>query len=222
MSTKERSALAAGVDALIADPDAEVLHKQMLGIIELLDRGIPARLAGRAAVLNPLVDLYATDPEAFERVIELVNRKRVESGLEELAEPAAPAGDDVSEGADRRAYMREFMAQKREKQALLVKLWNELRAEDSRLKGVRRMEFEREHAARWQDEKKRREEAARERLGRRLSEAERKQIATKLWEDVQSELDELGVFVREQIRKPLHMRAAMGFEFKVGKVKRPL
>lgn len=214
MTFDNRAALTEAADCLADDVDARQLYAQMSGIIELLERGIPAQLTGRPAILNPLVSLYSQDPQKFDRVIDLINRTRKERDLPTLAN-----GADTDD-RDRRAYMREFMAQKREKQAMLMRLWNLLRSEHDKIKGVRRMEFEREHAARWQDEKKRREEAARIRLGRRLSETERKVIATKLWEDVQGELDALEVFVNEEMRKPLHLRSRDGFQFKVGVFKK--
>ena len=214
MRQENRALLATAVDALIGDIDAQPMYLQMLGIIEMVERGFPVQLTGRPAVLNPLVDLHATDPDAFDRVVDLINRKRGEANNDPLH---GPNKDDDS---DRKVYMRDFMAKKREKQATLVHLWNELRSEHDKIKGVRRMEFEREHAARWQDEKKRREDALRVRLNRRLSEAERKAIANQLWEDVQTELDRLEEFVRSEVRKPVHQRAPGGFNFTVGVIKK--
>lgn len=213
-----REAIAEAVEMLIGDSEAVRMFAQMDGIIELVDRGVPARLTGHPATLNALIDLYTQDSEAFNRVISLIARKRAERNLPPL-ESVDPQDADA---VDRKAYMREFMANKRAKQAELVSLWNQLRAESDRLKGVRRMEFEREHAARWQDEKKRREDAARSRLGRRLSEGERKAIAQSLWEDVQGELDALAEFVRTEVRKPLHIRSRDGFEFTVGVLRKDM
>lgn len=213
MTTTDRQALAEAVDALAQDSDAADLFTKMNWIIELIDKGVPAQLTGRPAILNPLVQLYSEDVDTFDRVITLVNRTRTNNGLPTL-------DNEDSDETDRKAYMREFMAKKREKQAVLVRLWNELRAERDKIKGTTRMEFEREHAARWQDEKKAREDAARGRLGRRLSNDERKAIASKLWDDVQEELDSLEEFVRSEMHKPLHLRSPEGFKFKVGKLKK--
>lgn len=215
MTHIDRRALEEAVEALAQDSDAVDLFKKMNWIIELVDKGVPAQLTGRPAILNPLVQMHAEDPEKFERVLQLVNRTRTKAGLPELV-----AEGDEQENTDRKVYMREFMAKKREKQATLVKLWNELRSENDKIRGTKRMEFERIHAARWQDEKKRREDAARARAGSRISEAERKAIAAKLWEDVQGELDALADFVREEMRKPLHLRSREGFQFKVGVLKK--
>lgn len=206
-SPEERLALAEAANTLVADADAKALYAQMRGVLDVVERNIPVRLVGRPAVLNPLLRLAVEDHAAYDRLIELIERKRVGMGLQ----PLTP-----EETNDRRAYMREFMAVRRDRLRRLVELWNELRSENDRIRGAQRMQFEQVHGARWKDEKDRREEALRARLGRRLTIEERLGVSAKLWEDVEDELAELQAFVRDEIRKPLHARSSTGFQFKVG------
>lgn len=206
MDADAKAALAEAANTLVADADAKTLYTQMIGVLEVAQRGIPVQLVGRPAVLNPLIQLAIADEGAYERVLDLIDRKRGEAGLPALQEM----------DLDRRAYMRDFMAQRRERLRRLVELWNELRSENDKIRGASRLQFEQMHGARWKGEKDRRELALRGELGRRLTAEERRQISTKLWEDVEEELVALQDFVRQEIRKPLHMRSREGFQFKVG------
>jgi len=203
MNQNDKQALADAVDTLITDADAAALFKQLAGVYDLARKNVPVRLVGRAAVLNPLLVLWLEDEEAAERVIALINRKRDAAGL-------GPVGDG---DYMRRAYMRELMAQKRERGRRLVDLENRLRADNDKLKGTQRMDFERLHANRWYEVKKEREAAARAKFDRRLSTDELAEIATNLWTDVDSELDAFEVFVEKEERQPLSKRSARGFKF---------
>jgi hypothetical protein len=193
------------MECLIEDADAVSLFKQMTGVYDLARKGVPVRLVGRPAVLNPLLVLWLEDEPAAHRVIDLINRKRSQLGR-------SPIGD---QDFNRRSYMRELMAQKRERGRRLVELVNELRSEDDKLKGATRIEFERIHANRWLDVKKERENALREAEGRRLTADEMHTIKEQLWSDVDAELDALEEFVRQEVRKPLHARAPGGFNFRL-------
>lgn len=206
MDTRTKAALAEAVNTLVVDADAKTLYQQMQGVMEVATRKIPVQLVGRPAVLNALIALALENEEAFHRVMALVDRKREEAGLSPLVEM------DI----DRKAYMREFMAVRRERLRRLVELWNELRSEADKLRGSARMDFEQMHAARWKDEKDRREEALRVKLGRRLTIDERRLVGDQLWADVDRELASLQEFVREEIRKPLPARSRDGFRFIVG------
>lgn len=205
MDANQKALLAEAANALIEDSDAAVIYKQMLGVHELARKGVPVRLIGRCAVLNPLLELMLDDFDAAERVIELIERKRSDAGNSPLD----------NEGFDRKAYMRELMATKRERQRRLVELINMLRPDRERLKGATRMEFERVHANRWFEVRNEREDDLREKLGRRLTNDERMGIIRQLWADVDAELAELDEFVRSEMRKPLHSRAPAGFKFKL-------
>lgn len=198
------------VSALIEDSDARQMFAQFSGVLELRRQQLPVALTGRPAILNPLLSLAVEDPDVYSTVLDLIDTKRAQRGLEVLstAEPEA----------DRKAYMREFMATKRERQRRVIELLNELRADIDKIKGTARMELERVHAARWLDEKDKREHAMRKHVGRRLAMAERKSVSTQLWADVDAELDALEAFVRLQLRLPLTQRTS-SFNFRVGKPK---
>ena len=206
MAAPHNFTLAEAANALVDDEDAQALFRQFRGVLELKRRSIPVSLTGRPAVLNALLELAIEDESGFERVVDLVERRRMDKGLPRLS--------SVDEG--RQAYMREFMGIKRERQARLIELLNELRSVNDKIKGSVRLELERVHAARWLAEKHSRENAARSRLGRRLSAEERKSIADQLWADVDAELDALEEFVKVQMRLPLHARSSTGFQFKLG------
>lgn len=206
MDPESKAALAEAANTLVADADAKTLYIQMQGVLEVAARNIPVQLVGRPAVLNPLIRLALRDEPAYERVMDLVDRKRREAGLPPLSEMEL----------DRKAYMREFMALRRERLRRLVDLWNELRSENDKIRGAARLQFEQLHGARWKDEKDRREDALRVKLGRRLTADERRDVSTRLWEDVEEELVALQEFVRAEMRKPLHQRSKEGFQFKVG------
>lgn len=204
MAPEDKAALAEAVETLITDADAEQMFKQLSGVYDLARKDVPVKLVGKAAILNPLLKLWVEDETVAENVIELINRKRKDRGL-------GPIGD-----ADymRRSYMRELMAQKRERGRRLVDLANRLLSDNDKLRGTARMEFERAHANRWYEVKKQRENAAREQLARRLSATEIADIAQNLWADVDAELDAYEAFVEAEERKPLAARSK-GFDFKL-------
>lgn len=205
MAPEDKAALAEAVETLITDSDAEQLFKQLTGVYDLAKREVPVKLVGRAAVLNPLLELWIEDETVAENVISLINRKRKERDL-------GPIGD-----ADymRRGYMRELMAQKRERGRRLVELANRLLSDNDKLRGTARMDFERSHANRWYEVKKQRENAAREQFGRRLTALEIADIASNLWADVDAELDAYEEFVIAEERKPLAARSPKGFNFRL-------
>lgn len=216
MEQQSRKLLGEAVSALIEDSDARQMFTQLSGVLELKRQRLPVALTGRPAILNPLLDLAIEDPDTYGTVLDLIDTKRALRGLEVLVviEPEPEPEPD----ADRKAYMREFMAIKRERQRRLIELLNELRSDVDKIKGTARMELERIHAARWLDEKDRREYAMRKHLGRRLTIAERKSVSTQLWADVDAELDALEEFVRLQLHLPLSQRTS-SFNFRVGKPK---
>lgn len=203
MTPKEKAAIALAVECLIDDPDAVSIFRQMEAAHDLARKNVPVRLVGRPSVLNPLIDLWLEDESTAHRVFDLVNRKRSALGL-------PPIGD---EDYNRRAYMRELMAQKRERLRRLANLFNQLRTEDDKIKGPARDEFVRLHGARWNEVKTERENALRDRLDRRLTIEELNEVRTQLWKEVDQELEALEEFVRSEIRKPVHARAPEGFKF---------
>lgn len=201
----DKAALAEAVEMLILDPDAFEMFQWINRTYELAKRNVPVRLVGRGSLLNPILQLWLDDDARYASILGLINRKRDERGLTPLDE-----GD-----INRRAYMRELMAQKRERGRRLVHLMNQLRSENDRLQGSTRIEFERLHAGRWQAVRKEREDALRDRLCRRLNNEELTRIKDQLWAEVDEELDQLEEFVRIESRKPLRERAPEGFQFKL-------
>ena len=208
MDTASRAALAEAVNLLIDDPEAVRLFADMHKALELTRHGVALALTGRGAGLNPLLALATDDELGFDRVLELIDRKRQEHKLDPLG----------SSEPDRKAYMREFMATKRERQRQVITLLNELRSSHDQIRGTARIELERVHAARWIDEKDRREAKLRQDTGRRLTSEERKYVATQLWRDVGEELVRLEGWVRKEVKLPLHSRSKTGFQFSVGQL----
>ena len=205
MSNIDKAALADAVECLIEDPDSLEIFHGLNSTYELAKRGVPVRLVARGAGLNPLLTLRRDNEGTYANVLDLVNRKRQARGDNPLDE-----GD-----INRRSYMRELMAQKRERGRRLVGLVNQLRSEEDKLQGTARMEFERLHASRWQAVRKEREDALRDRLNRRLTSDEMTRIKDQLWAEVDMELDAFEEFVRVESRKPLRERAPGGFNFKL-------
>lgn len=197
MEDPSRTELAEAANQLIDSEDAQDLYKKLRWVYEVASKGLPVRLVGRAAVINPLLVLMLRDKDAGERVLQLVERKREESDLPSLE------GD---EGFDRKAYMRELMARKRERQRRLVHLHNQLRSELDKLKGADRIEFEREHANRWLTVRQEREDELRLNSGRRLTDEERKAIIAQLWVDVDAELDAYEQWINSELKKPVLSR----------------
>jgi hypothetical protein len=209
MSTEDKALLAEAVNALIVNADAQDMFVKMRGVMELAGRGFPVQLTGAAATLNPLLRLALDSPDTYERVMELVERKRSERGLDALEPP--------DEG--RPGYMRDFMRARRERLRRLVEAANLLRSDAEKIKGSARAEFERVHAARWMDEKDWREMILRAKLGRNLRAVERKDISTQLWADVDAEITAFEEFSEAEMRKPLTARSQSGFKYVLGSKK---
>ncbi len=203
MNPAEKEALALAVNTLIEDGDAESMYQAMRGVLAIARRGIPVNLTGRPAVLNPLIALAQSDEEAFDRVIDLCNRKRKERGLTSFAV------DNL-----KRSYMREYMAERRSRARRMSKLWNNLLPTADQIKGNARLDFEQQESAKWYDEKTRREEELREQLGRRLKRDELQSIAQQLWTDVDEDLDNFEKFVDAELAAPItRRRSPHAFKF---------
>lgn len=199
-----RELLAEAANVLIDDDDAPEMYKKLLWVHDVARKGVPVRLTGRPSVLNPILDLMLTDFPKAERVIQLIERKRAESHM-----------DPLIEAFNRRSYMRELMASKRERESRLLKLVNQLRSEHDKIRGLAALEFKRTHGNRWHAVRLERESAMRSSVGRRLTIEELDTLRSQLWADVDSELNDLENFVREELRKPLQLRAPNGFNFRI-------
>ena len=196
----EKTDLLTAVNILAESDQADKLVQKLKLAFEVIGRDVPIRLTGSMEGLNPLLDLMIQDLDASERVLDLVDRKRKEANLPALAE-----------SFDRKAYMRELMAKKRDRQRRLVGLANMLRSDSDKIHGADRENFEREHADRWQQWRIDAQNKMRETLGRRLSQAEITSVIGDLWLRVDAELDAYENFVHKEILKPILARSK--FEF---------
>jgi hypothetical protein len=203
MNAEQKTMLAEAVNTLIDDTDATDLYKKMMGVYELARKDFPVRLTGRSGVLNPMLDLLLADYEGGQVVLRLIETKRTTRGLPQLEDP----------NEARKIYMRELMATRRDRLSRLLKLWNTLRPDREKVRGAAKTEFERVHGNRWFAVREEREKALREQHGRRLSHHERTSLIKAFWEDVNRELDDFDVFVRNQM-KPGADRNAV-FQFKL-------
>jgi len=204
MDANEKALLAEAVETLATDDGAERMYKQLLLVYDAASGGLPVRLTGRPSVLNPILELMLEDYDTAGRVLDLIDRKRSQAGREPLD----------NGGFSRKPYMSKLMADKRARQKRFVIAWNQLRPERDALRGTARMEFERIHAARWMTVKLEREDEARARLGRRLTNEERARMTEQFWADVDAEIDALEDYAQQEMRKPATARGA-GFEFRL-------
>lgn len=205
MDANAKALLVEAVNTLVSDPDAVRLYKQMLLVYEAAAKGIPVRLTGRPAVLNPMLELMLSDYETASNVLDLIDSKRDKAGLGELDED----GDFA-----RRPYMSSLMARRRERLRRVVDAINLLRPANDAIRGAARVNYEQMVARRWNAAKTEKEAAARERLGRRLTKDERKRMTDQHWDEVEAEITDLEDFTQTELRKPLAARSP-GFVFRV-------
>jgi len=177
-----RELLQQAVNALILRPDALELFEAVDSLLNLVPR-VPVRLTGASAVLNPLLDLKATDPTAFSRVMELADTKRAALGKPPLRPPKAT-------GYDKTEYMRAFMDQKRERQKRAAEIENLRRPEKDRLIGNARLEFMRVQSAKWKAQRDAALAKAAQSSGGRLSADVREAVLATFWAGVDKQLDE--------------------------------
>ena len=129
------------VNALVQDHNAQELY-DTLTAVAFLARVHPIALTEHADILNPLLTLNRNDPDAFLRVLDLVDDKRVQAGLEPLRK--------VQESTyDKTEYMRNFMDAKRQRQRRAAEIENMFRAEADRLVGRARLDFMDAQSAKW-------------------------------------------------------------------------
>lgn len=190
MNDEERQLVKEATSILCTDDDSRKLYEHMTRAYELARKGVPVRLTGRSAVMNPLIDLMLSDHDTYEAVLQYIVKKR-----DALGQPPLEDSDQV-----RRDYMREMMVTRRARLSRLVDLWNSMRPEREKLRGKARMEFERVHGNRWFAARGDRELTMREQVGRRLTHQERTNMLISFWKEVDSELDDLEEFARNQMR----------------------
>lgn len=140
MTDKEQLAEAANL--LINDSDAPELYQTLMDVLGL-PANLPIKLSGPAAALNPLLSVARTDREKFDRVLDLVDAKRVLRELPTLRGPAAQVK------FDKNRYQRELMAERRVRQIKAVSIENLRRPPSAKLVGHARMEFMRVQQGKW-------------------------------------------------------------------------
>lgn len=201
------SFLNAAAKALVLDDDADDLAAQLFGLISVARKGVPVRLTGRPSIMNVLLDLAVADEDGFAAVVDDINEQRAANGLRPLAGTAT----------DRTRYMRELMHERRQRQRRLSKAWNSVLPDSEQVKGQARIEFEAAHAVRWGDEKRAREDALRQQVGRRINIAEKRAIDAQLWRDVDAELDAFEAHVAKLLTKPATQRNIHDYVFTLGR-----
>lgn len=143
---------------------------------------VPVRLLHPANWINPLLQVSKESPETFKTLVQWANDKRVQRGF-------TPLYSDNDE-FDKVEYMREFMAQKRERERRAVRIENAKRPERDRLVGRSREEYQRRLAAEWRAERERRMAATRASVGgRRLTKPEMQEVLRLFWEDIDTKLE---------------------------------
>lgn len=177
----EKSALLEAVNALIASPYAHEWFDAMNAVVPAAMRA-PVKLTDGPQVLNPLLRLRIKSPDAYQRVLGLIEAKREKRGLEPLVKPA-------EQGYNKTTYMREFMDAKRERQRKAAEIENLLRPDRDRLVGNTRLEFMNRQAARWKEERDTALEVARHNAGGHLSADMRKAALDEFWSNVDRDLD---------------------------------
>src|SRR4051812_23821367 len=136
MESEEKQELLEAVTALITSPDAHELLDSLNSLYPLKRAGHPVALTGAAAVLNAMLRLRIADAPGYERVLDMIEMKRVALGYDTLRK-----GTAADKGYDKVEYMRQFMDQKRERQRLAATIENLRRPEKDQLVGNARLEF---------------------------------------------------------------------------------
>lgn len=200
MDTDTKDALLEGMNLLIRSPDAHALFDAMQTAAPMIGRYKVLRLSGDAAPLNTLAILKSTHPTKYQAIIDLIERKRSEAGMEPLARPK----DDKF---DRNEYMQQFMVQKRSRERRAAEIENLLREPRDRLIGRSRLDFMQRKAAEWK--------AARDTLlaeikaarGTRLTREDAQQLLLQFWTKVDNQLDALEDAARKELQKPATRRS---------------
>jgi len=130
-------------NTLLNHPDAPALHKQLTDVLALPSR-LKVKLADDAAVLNPLLTMARNDRPRFDRVIALVERRRLDRMLPPLV---APKEDKF----DLNAYQRLLMAERRVRMTKAADIENMRRPTSGKLVGSARLDFMRRQQSKWME-----------------------------------------------------------------------
>lgn len=192
MDSEDRTSLLQAVNGLVRAENGPQLYADLLGVLDSAVR-IGLAFTGDRAFLNPLLALASSNREQFLKIIGLIETKRAAAGLAPLSAP-------VESGYDKTRYMREFMAQKRERERRAAEIENMMRGDRSPLKGRPRLEFMATQSARWKAQRDELIAAARQRTGGKLTRDEEQEIIKQFWARVDRELDGLEELAREEMR----------------------
>ena len=187
----DKHALAGAVNALISHPDANTLLRYV-NLVTKLPADVPVCLVGEAAVVDPLLQLARQDYPAFERVLQLADRKRRQADMPPL----------LRDKFDGTTYQREVMLQQRARERRAVDIENLLRSEKDKLIGRARLDFMRVQASRWKELRDRMLNAERERFGGSLPKDKMREVLADFWQHVDNELDELEELARKELLNP--------------------
>lgn len=190
--------LLGAVNVLIHSDNAAPLYEDMIALMPAA-KTLGARFSDYRAVLNPLLELALPDRESFNRVVNLIERKRAEAALP----PMHPSDE---EGFNKTEYMRDFMAQKRERERRAVSVENLMRSKRDQLRGRARLDFMQAQSARWKMARDHALQTAREAEGKRLSRQQVRAVLDAFWATVDQELDRREHLAREEHSKPVSMR----------------
>jgi hypothetical protein len=173
----------ASVNALV-NPETPRWMYDAVTVLGRTKAKYPLVAVGDLAVLNPLIDLFSADHASFERVMALVDKKRAEIGV-------APIRTEEETGFDKRAYMRDFMEQKRVRQRRAATIENFARSANDALRGSARLEFMDAQSAKWKVELDKRLAVARDAAGTdRLAKPLLETLRAQFWTWVDTQLDE--------------------------------
>lgn len=194
-----KSTLLDAVNLLVSESDP----RYMLEAIEAtfsLRQYYPVRLGGPLVDLNAVIELREEDPEKWLRVQTLIDSRRLEAGL--------PLGWPPKDkpAFDKKAYQRRLMAHRREWSGRAADIENLQREDRDKLKGTRRLDYERRQIAAWGAMADERVAAHKRANGGKISREEINAIKGRLWDEIDASLDEREAAVRAELMKPAHLR----------------
>ena len=175
----DKQRLLAAINDLILDPGPQ--HKlDAMDAILPVTRLYPAKLTGDMAVLNELVLVMREDPEGFAKIKGLIEAKRAEAGLDVCwKEPPHAKKERYNE------YQKNLMAKRRGQFKRWLIVQNALRAPKDAIRGNPRLALENIKLKEW---------------------TKLKDSGAITEERLEEWLDELEVWVRGEMSKPVQAR----------------
>jgi hypothetical protein len=169
--------------ARLAKDESAKAHFDTLDEVLTKAGALPVKLFNtEASWLNPLLFLYKAHPDMFKTMVQWANDKRIQRGL-------TPLFGDRSQ-FDKTEYMREFMAQKRERERRVVAIENMTRSDRDKLRGRSRETYLSVLSRKWMDEKAALVEAEKLRTGKKgLDREVMTAITNAFWAEVDRKID---------------------------------